>query len=110
VGKQTIPSLRVLVNNNIRVRPALPCLACRPPFTFSLALRRSYLLPVYVGRSVLMESFSSALAHLEFVTPSGTRHPYFAVRSERMFARVTSYPSLGHETVVPSGKRAVCAP
>lgn len=54
-----------------------------------------------------MDSIKSALDHLIFVTPSGTEHPYFGLRSEKMFARVTSSPPLGYDTIVHSGKSSV---
>ncbi len=63
-----------------------------------------------------MQSIKDTLEHLVHVSSSGTDHPYYSYSSppvksepEGMFARVTSYPPVGYETVVPHGEEVVRA-
>lgn len=58
-----------------------------------------------------MQTFKSRLEHLVQVSASGIDHPYFATsvlpQARDMYAIITSYPPLGHETVVPHDEDTV---
>lgn len=51
------------------------------------------------------------LNHIIHISPAGIKHPYYTRQEteqvEAMIASVTSYPPLGHETVVAADEKLV---